>query len=481
VGRAVPALALLVFPVHMAVHLLDVILGGASVGVPAPPSAVVHWAMLLGVAAASILFRTELDPRVEGTPTPPMVGRLPAVAAGILLAVVAGGIGPLGGRWELYAAAGPLMVFALLAWRRLPLWSVAVAAAAMAPLAGGRGLAALVCLGLALVAARGGAVLRRPRLAVAVGAAVVTVLVVSHTWAVRLGERAYLELRLAGGPPGSGAGLADRVLALHPSPVALHMSTAQALRARGRLSAAEQEYRYACAREPGLVWARAQLGSVLTSLGRTDEAIAELRSALAVAAGVHQLHHNLGVAFLVAGRLDEARAALERASELAGDDGGTLSVVALARVDMAAGRPELAVERLEGALAEHPDRDELRRELASVLQARGDLAAAEVQLRSLLERGPPDAPLLCRLALLVAEDPARGEEAAALATRAVAAAETARSLETLGLVLLRQGRAREAAAVLLRAHARCGQPQECRRLEARLEALGEPRWRGTRD
>ena len=92
--------------------------------------------------------------------------------------------------------------------------------------------------------------------------------------------------------------------------------------------------------------------------------------------------------------------------------------------------------------------------------AEGRPAEAERHLRAALkresEREPRSVEARCRLAALLAEQPARLAEAADLARGAVALQRTDLTLDTLGLVLLRQGNAAEARDVLQEALDRNG-------------------------
>ena len=473
-GLGVRIASLLLFPIHMGMHLVDVAVGGMAIQTFITPSNAMHWLMLLGLVGLTLMSQVRTSASVEARARSGWTRFIPSGVGIMLLTVISIGIGPLAGRWDLFAAVGPLFVFTLLSSRSVPLWLVALPALGFAPLAGGRGIAALICLGLALLAAKGGRALKRPGRGLFALGSTVVVLVLGHTLAVDWAERSYLKSRLGEFPSEQAKEISHKVLTFHPSPVALHMKTAQALRARGLLEAAEQEYRLACGREPHLVWARSQLGTVLTSLGRPDEAIVEIDRVLALAPQAYQLHHNLGVALLVAGRLPEARTAFEHAMDLAPSGGEALSVIALARLEFSTGRHDVARDRLQQAVLEHPSWNTVKLELAQFLETSGDLAGAELLLRELLVDMPIDERVLCRLANLVAQDTTRIREAHILATRAVDSRESVRSLETLSGILQKQGRMTEAVSVLRRARSRCRKPVVCRRIEAQIHALRLP-------
>ena len=132
----------------------------------------------------------------------------------------------------------------------------------------------------------------------------------------------------------------------------------------------------------------------------------------------------------------------------------------VARVE-AVGLEEMAATHLYGRLLAGR---------GSALLARGEATAAETAFRDGIRCAPQESELHCGLALLLAEDPARHEEALHHARRAVQIRATARSVSTLGWVLYKAGDLDQAERVLERARATWPQQSE---IAARLQKVRE--------
>jgi len=134
------------------------------------------------------------------------------------------------------------------------------------------------------------------------------------------------------------------------------------------------------------VTARNNAGVALLAEGRYEDAAEEFRAGLAATPDAPMLRVNLGLALRLLGRTDEARPLFERAADhpqtlrMAGHQ---LAQMALDRMD-----PAAAESVLSRVLAAEPDAAEIRNTLGRVLEAKGDLEAAEVEFRRAAELDP---------------------------------------------------------------------------------------------
>ncbi len=440
-------LALLVFPIHMASNLLDLAAGREGWTWLPEPSWLTHLAMLAALVLLAVLSRREIVLPTLPASAPGAWSWLPVTAAALVLAVLWVGIGPVAGRWDLWAATSALLVFILLAVPALPLWSVALVAIACAPMAAGRGLAAaipLLVVSLLRTATPRGATRGRRRL---LTTSVLAALALALLWQTALdrAQSAYVRARLLGS---DWPRALRRLEWLSPGPTALQLAAGDAFSSSGNPELAVDAYRAALRLEPDLAPAHNGLGLALLALGRAKAAAEELEQATLLVPRAEGLHQNLGLAELAAGRLDAARASFSRARELDPED--ARPTIGLARVAVAAGHPEEGVRILTDALGDARNDAEIDLALGGLHQDAGRVELAEQHLERAIARGSGRlvTNAYCRLAVLLAERPGRLADAQRAAESAVASARSDVTLDTLGWVLLRQGRLAEARTVL---------------------------------
>ena len=444
-------LTLLLFPLHMASNLLDLVAGRQAWTGLGEPSWLMHLAMLVAFVLLAALDRRELPPtamaRKPGGRTWTWV---PVTATAFVLAVLWAGLGPISGRWDLWAATSPLLVLVLLAIPRLPLWSVALVALACAPLAAGRGLAAavpLVTLGFFRATAPR-MTAAGPRRLLVIAAAGVLGLTLLWQAALARAEEAYVRARLLGA---DWPRTLDRLERLSPSSTGLHLAAGHAFAAAGSHELAVDAYREALRREPDLAPAHNGLGLSLLKLDRATEAVTALEQATGLVPRAGGLHQNLGLALLVAGRLEAAQAAFEQAHAL--DPADPRPTLGLARVAVARGRADDGLRILTAGLGLVRNDGEIHLALGVLHQDAGrtDLAEQHFARAIALAAGPALANAYSRLALLLVDRPERLADARRAAESAVGVERSAITLDTLGWVLLRQGESAAAQAVLLEA------------------------------
>jgi serine/threonine-protein kinase len=100
---------------------------------------------------------------------------------------------------------------------------------------------------------------------------------------------------------------------LEPNRAALHYDLGMALRSPSHQDESIEELREAVTLDPNWSWAAANLGSVLMDRGRLDEAVGELREAVALAPQDLPAQEWLRTALIRQGKLEEARAAWQKA------------------------------------------------------------------------------------------------------------------------------------------------------------------------
>lgn len=122
--------------------------------------------------------------------------------------------------------------------------------------------------------------------------------------------------------------------------------------------------------------------------GNAGEAVHALEAAREIDSSSAVIWERLGRAYELAGRLDEAEAAIRRASEL---PKGAVALIALARMQMGAGRNADAARSLCDALRQHPQGEvQIRIELAELQLLLGRPATAVQDLERLAAgRVPP--------------------------------------------------------------------------------------------
>jgi choline-sulfatase len=186
------------------------------------------------------------------------------------------------------------------------------------------------------------------------------------------------------------------------------------------------------------------LGRSLKHLGRTAESVAAFQRALELSGGDPQLALAVASGQLELGQLGDARRHAELALAANPQSAGEL----LARIEVAEGRDDQALERIAAAAAAGTATEPMLRRLARARLEAGAPRAA-VELLAAHADGEPATQALLGLAL---GETGRLREAEELLRRALAADDQApRAHEGLGIVLLRQGRAEEARVSLERA------------------------------
>jgi serine/threonine-protein kinase len=150
--------------------------------------------------------------------------------------------------------------------------------------------------------------------------------------------------------------------------------------------AAEASFQRALQLSPGSTLAINGAATFFGNLGKLDEAVALFRRAVGLDPLNVPVNRNLGLYCLGAGALEEAEVALNRTLHLSTQSGMTYCWRALTR---------LAMGRLDEALAdaEKEVSDIFRRVGVAIVQhARGDIAASDAALASLIETYGSDSP-----------------------------------------------------------------------------------------
>jgi tetratricopeptide (TPR) repeat protein len=138
------------------------------------------------------------------------------------------------------------------------------------------------------------------------------------------------------------------------------------------------------------------------------------------------------------GRQEEARATALLATQRF--PGVPATWLRYADLEIKAQHPETAQKVLENGLDRHPDNDTLRFQLAVVYQNLNKRSKAEALYRRVLETSPGDVGTLNNLAMVLAEDKAKRQEALQLARKAQQLAPGSPAVEdTLGWILYLSG------------------------------------------
>jgi len=179
----------------------------------------------------------------------------------------------------------------------------------------------------------------------------------------------------------------ERAVALDPAGPETRAALAEALDRAGRFADSVPHWRELARLQPRRAFAWSNLGAALGRSGRVEEAVAALRTAAELEPANPDRRIRLGFAELAAGRPAAAAAQLEKAAALTGPDRfphvGALGVL-LAQ----AGRPEEARPWLLRTPREDPDYAESRLALARLELAAGRRAAAASALREALAADP---------------------------------------------------------------------------------------------
>ena len=139
---------------------------------------------------------------------------------------------------------------------------------------------------------------------------------------------------------------------------------------------------------------------------------------------------------------------------------------------------------LDRAIGEYPGSDTLRYARSILYERAGDIAAAETDLRSILERDPDNATALNALGYTLANRTERLDEARVLIEKALRLSPSEPAiLDSMGWVLFRQGDYAEAIRYLARAYAEFPDPEVAAHLGEALWVIGNRTdamkvWRG---
>ncbi len=204
--------------------------------------------------------------------------------------------------------------------------------------------------------------------------------------------------------------------------------------------------------------ARYYLGRIEESRGKADQAMAWYRQ---VERGEYLLDARLREAQLLAGsgRLAEARAMLQRLRQNHPRFAGRLYLLE-GRLLTEAGRLDEAMALYTGALEANPDNVEVRYARSLLAERLDDLALAEQDLRTILEKEPDNARALNALGYTLADRTDRLDEALALIEKAYALAPDEPAIvDSLGWVHYRLGHLEEAEKWLRKAWALSRDPE----------------------
>jgi tetratricopeptide (TPR) repeat protein len=215
----------------------------------------------------------------------------------------------------------------------------------------------------------------RPRRAVAVGAAVAALAVLSALTVRQV--PLWKDTRT----------LFSHALAVtHDNPVA-HEELGEALLQEGQAQLAVPQFEEALRLLPGYPEAHANLGGALGVLGRYDEAIAHFRVALR-SLDEPETRQNLAYTLAQLGRMDEAIPEYEAALRL--DPGLPFAHLLLGKALATSGRLADAEQHLRRALESKPADLEARRTLATVLEREGRIEDAIREYGEILRQSPDD-------------------------------------------------------------------------------------------
>ncbi|WP_439105748.1 tetratricopeptide repeat protein [Congregibacter sp.] len=147
-------------------------------------------------------------------------------------------------------------------------------------------------------------------------------------------------------------------------------------------------------------------------------------------------------------------------------------------------RDERGLELLGRAIEEFPESDNLRYARSVAYERQGDIPAAEIDLRTIIERDPENATALNALGYTLANRTDRFDEARGLIEKALAISPNEPSiLDSMGWVLYRQGDLANAEQFLTRAYASFPDPEVAAHLGEVLWVSGKTTgamtvWRG---
>jgi tetratricopeptide (TPR) repeat protein len=201
---------------------------------------------------------------------------------------------------------------------------------------------------------------------------------------VALGE---LELAL-GDLPAAERALEEAVRRVPHWSVELFRAKVQS--AKGDFGAAEKTLKDAIAKNSEEPVLNVVLGDLYINRMRLPaEAKAAYQRAIALNPNLAAAHYALGVSLQMQGDAHGARRAYTQAKALAPEI--VLSGWALARLDLAAGKPDAAIEELSAALKRNPRFHQAHLDLGDAYSAKGDNTQAMVSYRAYVKAQPQDA------------------------------------------------------------------------------------------
>jgi len=224
------------------------------------------------------------------------------------------------------------------------------------------------------------------------------------------------------------------------------------------------------------------LGQIAASEGDREEAIQLYQQ---VGDGEDLLRATLNIAKLQldAGRDEELGAYMNRLRESYPPRREQLFALE-ANVYSEAEKDELGLAVLDRAISEYPESDNLRYARSVLFERSGDIAAAEEDLRAILERDPDNATALNALGYTLANRTDRYDEALALIEEALRLSpDEPAILDSMGWVLYHLGEYERALGYLTRAFARFPDPEVAAHLGEVLWVSGNTSdamkvWRG---
>ncbi|MEE4278474.1 MAG: tetratricopeptide repeat protein [Halieaceae bacterium] len=224
------------------------------------------------------------------------------------------------------------------------------------------------------------------------------------------------------------------------------------------------------------------LGQIEASEGNREEAIQMYQQ---VGDGEDLLRATLNIAKLqlAADRDEELRLYMNRLRESYPQRREQLFALE-ANIYSEAERDEQGIEVLERAIDEYPESDNLRYARSVLFERRGDIAAAEEDLRAILARDPKNSTALNALGYTLANRTDRYEEALALIEAALRLSpDEPAILDSMGWVLYHLGEYERALAYLTRAYTQFPDPEVAAHLGEVLWVSGDTTaamkvWRG---
>jgi tetratricopeptide (TPR) repeat protein len=213
----------------------------------------------------------------------------------------------------------------------------------------------------------------------------------------------------------------EKLMAQHPATKSVQrlVELADLHRRAGHNEAVKSTLREAMRLKPGEGSGQVSLAALLSEIGQVDEAVRVLREAARREPGNPDYDWRLGVILTRYGRNEEA------------------------------------IKVLESVLTRFPDNDDVIKVIRPILSVvhvnQGDYVKGEAELERLLERFPDEAEPNNDLGYLYAEQGKNLEKAEAMIRKALAIEENQAYLDSLGWVLFKRGRAKDALEPLIKA------------------------------